>query len=397
MHISSDKQLTEQLLTRGVQEIFPKRDFLKSKLGSGERLTLYTGFDPTGPSLHIGHGITMLKLRQFQELGHRVIFLIGDITATIGDPTDKAAARTVLTREQVLENCKAYQEQASRILNFGGDNPVELRYNSEWWNTMSFAETLELASHFTVQQMMQRDMFQKRLEEEKPIFVHEFMYPLMQGYDSVAMDVDGEVGGNDQMFNMLAGRTLQKDLQNKEKFVITMRLLTASDGKKMGKSEGNMIAFTDTPEDMFGKVMTWSDDMIINAFELCTTVSMPDIAEMHLAMKSGENPRDFKLKLAYEITKTFLGEDAAGQGKQHFANVIQGDGKPTEIPEITPSKSDIITVLVESGLVKSSSDARRDIQGGGVKVNDIKVDTFDHMVEPGDVVQKGKRHFVRVI
>jgi tyrosyl-tRNA synthetase len=456
MHISSDKQLIEQLLTRGVQEIFPKRDFLKSKLGSGERLTLYTGFDPTGPSLHIGHGITMLKLRQFQELGHRVIFLIGDITATIGDPTDKAATRTVLTREQVLENCKAYQEQAARILNFKGDNPVELRYNSEWWNTISFAETLELASHFTVQQMIQRDMFQRRFygeikcpnghwlvakdfvnfhsdgsrsyphgeekiccfdcleisksqekssfevtntdyREYKPIYLHEFMYPLMQGYDSVAMDVDGEVGGNDQMFNMLAGRTLQKDLQNKEKFVITMRLLTASDGKKMGKSEGNMIAFTDTPEDMFGKVMTWSDDMIINAFELCTTVSMPDIAEMHLAMKSGENPRDFKLKLAYEITKTFLGEDAAGQGKQHFANVIQGDGKPTEIPEITPSKSDIITVLVESGLVKTNSDARRDIQGGGVKVNDVKVDAFDHMVEPGDVVQKGKRHFIRIV
>lgn len=397
MTISTDKQLITNLLTRGVQEIFPKREFLKSRLESGERLTLYTGFDPTGPTLHIGHGITMLKLRQFQELGHRVIFLIGDMTATIGDPTDKGAARSTLTREEVLENCKAYQEQASRILNFEGDNPVELKYNSEWWNKMSFAETLELASHFTVQQMMQRDMFQKRLEEEKPIFVHEFMYPLMQGYDSVAMEVDGEVGGNDQMFNMLAGRTLQKDLQNKEKFVITMRLLTASDGKKMGKSEGNMIAFNDTAEDMFGKVMTWGDDMIVNAFELCTTLPMAEIEEMHLAMKSGENPRDFKLKLAYEITKTFLGEDAAGQGKAHFTNVIQGDAKPTDMPEVSPSKSDIITVLVESGLVKSNSDARRDIEGGGVKVNDIKVEAFDHMVESGDVVQKGKRHFVKVV
>jgi tyrosyl-tRNA synthetase len=397
MHISVDTQIINQLLTRGVQEIFPKRDFLKSKLESGERMTLYAGFDPTGPTLHIGHGIVMLKLRQFQELGHRVIFLIGDTTAMIGDPTDKGTARTKLTREQVLENCTAYQTQASRILNFAGDNPVELRYNSEWWHEMNFTDTLELASHFTVQQMIQRDMFQKRLEEEKPIFLHEFMYPLMQGYDSVAMEVDGEVGGNDQMFNMLAGRTLQKDLQNKEKFVITMRLLTASDGKKMGKTEGNMIAFNDTPEDMFGKVMTWSDDMIVNAFELCTTVAMAEIDALHLELKAGANPRDAKLKLAYEITKTFLGEDAAGQGKTHFANVIQGDAKPADIPEVHPSKSDIITVLVESGLVKSNSDARRDIEGGGVKVNDIKVDAFDHMVEPGDIVQKGKRYFVRVV
>jgi tyrosyl-tRNA synthetase len=397
MSVSTDQQLIEQLLTRGVQEIFPKRDFLKSRLESGEQLTLYTGFDPTGPTLHIGHGIAMLKLKQFQELGHKIIFLIGDMTATIGDPTDKGAARTKLTREEVLQNCKNYQDQAARILDFGGDNPVELRYNSEWWNKMSFAETLELASHFTVQQMVQRDMFQKRIEEEKPIFLHEFLYPLMQGYDSVVMEVDGEVGGNDQMFNMLAGRTLQKDLQNKEKFVITMRLLTASDGKKMGKSEGNMIAFDDTPEDMFGKVMTWSDDMIVNAFELCTTMPKEEIEAIHLAMKEGENPRDYKLKLAYQITQTFLGEDAAAKGSAHFKSVIQGNAKPTDMLEIRPSKADIITVLVEAGLVKSNSDARRDIEGGGVKVNDVKVETFDHVVESGDVVQKGKRHFVKVV
>lgn len=395
--ISTDQTKINALLTRGVQEIFPKRDFLKSRLESGEQLTIYTGYDPTGPSLHIGHGITLLKLRQFQQLGHKIIFLIGDMTATIGDPTDKGAARTRLTREEVLENCKEYQKQASQILDFDGDNPVVLRYNSEWWNDMNFAETLELASHFTVQQMIQRDMFQKRLEEEKPIFLHEFLYPLMQGYDSVAMEVDGEVGGNDQMFNMLAGRALQKDIQNKEKFVITMRLLTASDGKKMGKSEGNMIAFNDTPEDMFGKIMTWGDDMIVNAFELCTTLPIEEIDAIHASLKDGANPRDAKLQLAYEITKTFLGEAAAEQGKAHFASVIQGDAKPEDMPEVAPSAPDIVTTLVESELVSSKSEARRAIEQGGVRVNDEKITAFDHAVAAGDVIQKGKRHFVRVV
>ncbi|PIZ96850.1 MAG: tyrosine--tRNA ligase [Candidatus Magasanikbacteria bacterium CG_4_10_14_0_2_um_filter_33_14] len=396
MNVIIDEEKIQNLLSRGVENIYPKRDFLEAKLKSGERLTLYTGYDPTAPTLHIGHGITMLKLREFQQLGHRVIMLIGDYTGMIGDPTDKGAARTKLTREQVLENCKMYQEQASAVLDFEGENPVEVRYNGEWFSKMNFADVLDLTSHFTVQRMLERDMFDKRMKEEKPIYLHEFLYPVMQGYDSVAMDVDGEIGGNDQTFNMLAGRTLMKDLKNKEKFVLTGKLLTDSTGKKMGKSEGNMVAFSDTPEDMFGKIMNWTDTMIVSGFEVCTRIPMEEIESMKKDLDGGANPRDAKFKLAYEITKTFLGEESAKIGQAHFEKVIQSKDRPDEIAELKPTSYNIIEVLVESGLSTGKSDARRAIEQGGVKVNDEKIEAFDYDTKPEDVIQKGKRFFVKV-
>lgn len=396
MHDNHETKMTT-LLERGVENIFPKREFLEEKLKNGKPLTLYCGYDPTGPTLHIGHAITLMKLRDFQELGHKVIMLIGDFTALIGDPTDKGAARVRQTREQVLENCKLYQQQAEAILKFDGENPAELRFNNDWLGKLSFADVIELASHFTVQQMLERDMFEKRMQEEKPIYLHEFFYPLMQGYDSVAMDVDGECGGNDQTFNMLSGRDLMKDLKGKEKFVITTKLLVDSNGKKMGKSEGNMIALSDTPEDMFGKVMRWSDDMIVKGFELCTRVPMHEVQEIENAMKSGANPRDFKLNLAYHVTQMFLGDEAARKGREHFASVIQSSEKPVEIPELHPTASDIVTVLVEAGFVDTRSEARRQIEGGGVKINDEKVESLEAQTKPGDIIQKGKRFFVKVV
>ncbi|MDD2656260.1 MAG: tyrosine--tRNA ligase [Patescibacteria group bacterium] len=396
MNVITDEEKIQNLLSRGVENIYPKRDFLESKLKSGERLTLYTGYDPTAPTLHIGHGITMLKLREFQQLGHKVIMLIGDFTGMIGDPTDKGAARQKLTREQVLENCKMYQKQASAILNFEGENPVEVRYNSEWFLKMNFADVLDLTSHFTVQRMLERDMFDKRIKEEKPIYLHEFLYPVMQGYDSVAMDVDGEIGGNDQTFNMLAGRTLMKDLKNKEKFVLAGKLLTDNNGKKMGKSEGNMIAFADTPEDMFGKIMNWTDGMIVSGFEICTRMPMSEVEQIKKDLETGANPRDAKFRLAYEITKTFLDEEAAKLGQEHFEKVIQSKDRPDEIPELKPTSYNIIEVLVESGLSTGKSDARRAIEQGGVKVNDEKIEAFDYDTKPEDVIQKGKRFFVKV-
>ncbi|MEK7083757.1 MAG: tyrosine--tRNA ligase, partial [Patescibacteria group bacterium] len=312
------------------------------------------------------------------------------------------------------------------------------KYNSKWLGKMSFADVIELSSHFTVQRMLERDMFQKRfygetkcencgwvllpanwegenvncpdgcgnnmnmqgreIREKKPIYLHEFLYPMMQGYDSVAMDVDGEVGGNDQTFNMLVGRDLMKELKGKEKFVLTTKLLTDSTGKKMGKSEGNMISLADAPEDMFGKVMSWPDDVIGNAFELCTTLPMDDIASIVKA----DNPRDAKLRLAFEITKTFLGEKAAKEGQEHFASVIQKKGQPNEkdIPIFTlrGNNNDIITVLFESKLCLSRTEARRAIAGGGVYINDERVKSSDFWakVKKGDVVQKGKLSFVRV-
>ncbi len=395
--VSQDVEKIEELLSRGVENIYPNREFLEERLKSGEQLTLYTGYDPTAPTLHIGHGITMLKLRQFQDLGHKIIMLVGDFTGMIGDPTDKTSARKKLTREEVLENSKEYQSQAAKILRFDGDNPVELKYNSEWHDKMSFSDVIELVSHFTVQQMMERDMFQERLKQEKPIYVHEFMYPLMQGYDCVAMDVDGEVGGNDQTFNMLTGRTLMKEMKKKEKFVLTNKLLVDASGKKMGKTEGNMIALADSPEDVFGKVMSWTDDMIVLGFELCTPIPTNEIKNIEKEMKDGANPRDFKLRLAFEVTKSFLGEDAAKLGQDHFAKVIQSKDKPDEIPEIKPSNNDIITVLVESELCTSKGDARRNIDGGGVRINDAKVESYDATVKTGDIIQKGKRFFVKIV
>lgn len=394
MPVNTNPQKIEELLSRGVENIYPKKEFLEAQLKSGKQLTLYTGYDPTAPTLHIGHGITMLKLRQFQELGHKVIMLIGDFTGMIGDPTDKTSARQKLTRKQVLENCKNYKKQAANILSFSGKNPVQVKFNGKWLSKMSFEDVVELSSHFTVQRMMERDMFENRIKEEKPIYLHEFLYPLMQGYDSVAMDVDGEVGGNDQTFNMLAGRTLMKDLKNKEKFVLTTKLLVDASGKKMGKTEGNMVAFSDTPEDMFGKVMSWTDSMIMNGFELCTTLPMDDVKKLQAA---ATNPRDLKLKLAYEVVKTFLGEKFAARAQEHFTKVFQEKSKPQDIPELKPSAMDIITVLAESQICKSKSEARQVVAQGGVKINDKKVEAIDETVKVGDVVQKGSRFFVKII
>ncbi len=394
--VSTDKAKIEELLTRGVEAVYPERKFLEKRLLSGEQLTLYTGYDPTAPSLHIGHGITMLKLAQFQELGHKVIMLIGDFTGMIGDPTDKSAARTRLTHDEVMANAKGYKKQASAILNFSGDNPVEARYNSKWLAKMSFEDVIELGAHFTVQRMMERDMFQERIKNEKPIYVHEFMYPMMQGYDSVAMDVDGEVGGNDQTFNMLVGRDLMKAMSSKEKFVLTTSLLVDTSGKKMSKSEGNVISLTDAPEEMFGKVMSWPDGMIESGLVLATRVSDDEIVKMMKEMKGGANPRDAKIRLAFELTSTFLGETAAKRGQKHFELVIQNKEKPTDMDEIAPNNNNIIEVLVESKLCSSKSDARRNIDGGGVRVNDEKVDSYDVEVKSGDVVQKGKRYFVKI-
>lgn len=406
MAIITDQKLIDEILLRGVENVYPKQSFLEARLKEGKQLTLYTGYDPTAPSLHIGHGITMVKLRQFQDLGHRIVMLIGDFTGMIGDPTDKGAARTTLTHEECVKNAKEYMKQASAILNFEGENPVEVKYNSEWLGKLSFADILELTSNFTVQQMIQRDMFQKRLEEEKPIFLHEFLYPLMQGFDSVAMNVDGEVGGNDQTFNMLTGRDMMnneaimsrygEDKKTKEKFVITTKLLADDSGKKMSKSEGNAIFLSDSPEDMFGKVMRFSDGVIVNAFELATRVPMNVVADIKEDLDNGANPRDAKLRLAYEITKTFLGEAAAEQGREHFKSVIQEKDKPEEIAELKPTAYDIVTVLVEAGFCKSKSDARAQIDGKGVKVNDDVVLVYDLIVQSGDIVQKGKRFFVKV-
>ena len=260
--VITDEKLIEEILRRGVEHIYPEPGALKKILLSGKRIRIYCGFDPTGPDLHIGNGNQLRKMAQFQNLGHEVIFLIGDFTAMIGDP-DKLAVRKQLTKKEVLANFKGWKKQAETILNFGGKNPVQIKYNSTWLSKLKFDDVINLASKMTVQRMLERDMFEKRIQEGKPIYIHEFMYPLMQGYDCVHMDVDMEIGGNDQTFNMLVGRDLMKAIKGKEKFVLTINLLTDPTGKKMGKTEGNMVMLTDSADNMFGKIMSVPDEMII--------------------------------------------------------------------------------------------------------------------------------------
>ncbi|MBI2473309.1 tyrosine--tRNA ligase [Candidatus Uhrbacteria bacterium] len=398
MSVSTDPEKIERLLTRGVEHVYPSREFLEARLKEGKQLSLYLGIDPTGPDLHVGHSIQLRKLRQFQELGHKIILLIGDFTGMIGDPTDKSATRVRLTREQVLENAQKYKEQAGKILDFHGENPVEVKYNNDWLGKMSFADVVEVASNFTVQQMLERDMFEKRLAEAKPIYLHEFLYPLMQGYDCVAMDVDGEVGGNDQTFNMLAGRTLMKAMKGKEKFVVADKLLVDPTGKKMGKSEGNMIRLSDTSDEMFGKIMSWTDGMIVPGFEILTD---EDYQSVQKELDDGVNPRELKAHLARTIVGLYFDSAEAQAVSDRFDQLFQKKEIPDEIEEHKISKTLSITdILVHSGLATSKSEARRLIAGGGVKVNETVVQDAEQMIEPsleGVLIQKGKRHFVRII
>ncbi|HLD21086.1 MAG TPA: tyrosine--tRNA ligase [Patescibacteria group bacterium] len=398
MNVSTDQKKIEELLTRGVEKIFPSREFLEARLKEGEQLSLYLGIDPTGPDLHIGHSIQLRKLRQFQDLGHKVILLIGDFTGMIGDPTDKSATRVRLTREQVLKNAERYKEQAGKILDFGGKNPVELKYNSKWLAKLSLVEVVELAAHFTVPQILARDMFKQRTKDGKDIYLHEFLYPLMQGYDSVAMDVDGEVGGNDQTFNMLAGRDLMKAMKGKEKFVIADKLLADPTGRKMGKSEGNMITLADSSDEMFGKVMSWTDGMIVGGFEILT---MEDYRAVQTELDGGVNPRELKARLARTIVTQYFDEAEAMAASERFDQLFQKKEVPDEILEHRISgPMSIVDVLVASGLAKSKTDARRLIEGGGVKVDEVVVQDPEQMLEStkgGIVIQKGKRHFVRIV
>ena len=398
--VSTDQEKIQELMTRGVQNIYPNPDFLTKALKSGKQLTLYLGIDPTGPTLHLGHAIPLKKLAEFQALGHKVILLIGNFTATIGDPTDKAATRKPLTRQQVLDNASDYKKQAKTFLKFSGANKADFKYNAVWFDKLNFAEVLKLSSHFTVPQLLERDMFDKRMKDGKPIGLHEFLYPVMQAYDSVAMNVDGEIGGNDQTFNMLAGRTLMKSTGNKEKFVLTMKLLADNTGTKMGKTEGNMLAMSDSPQDMFGKVMSWTDDMIIDGFELCSNTSMKDIKKFAQELESGTNPRDIKFKLATEIVKFYYSDKDAEISGQEFNKIFSEKGKPSDMSEfdIASGKINPVDLLINLKFSTSKSEAKRLITGNGFKVNDKKITDWqtDIAIKSGDVIQAGKRKFGKI-
>lgn len=379
MKIKTDQKIIHRITKRGVEEIMPSAEKLEKLLKSGKRLNVYQGFDPTAPTLHIGHAIGMRKLRDFQILGHNVIFLFGDFTARIGDPTDKTSARKQLTNEQVKKNLKGYKEQANKILDFDNkDNPIQIKFNSSWHDKMTFEQVIELAAEFTVQQMIKRSMFQERLKNDHPIYIHEFFYPMMQGYDSIAMDIDVEVGGNDQAFNMLAGRDLVSKKLKKEKFVLPVKLLTDPSGKKMGKSEGNMIMLSDSATNMYGKAMAFSDEQITLAYELLTDIPMDKIKQMQKDMKSSKvNPMELKKRLAFMITKEHKGEKSAKQAQEHFEKIYQQKStKSDQIPEknINQNKIRLIDAIVKHAkFAQSNSEAKRLIKQGAVSLDNKKV------------------------
>ena len=398
--ISTDPQKIEHFLTHAVERVLPTADALREKLLRGEKIRVYLGVDPSGPTMHIGHAIQMQKLAELQALGHEIILLLGDFTAMIGDPTDKTATRKQLTREQVLENLKNYKEQLARFLQVDGPNPVLIKFNNDWLGKMSFADVVELSSHFTVQQMLERDMFEQRVEEGKPVHLHEFLYPLMQGYDSVAMDVDLEVGGNDQTFNMLAGRTLLREMKQKEKFVMGCRLLVDPTGKKMGKSEGNMVALSDDPVDAYGKIMSWPDTMIMPCFEVLTQLSAEELSVLRSRLDRGENPMVLKHELAERVVSWAFSAEGAKRGAEEFTRVHQQGERPEEIEEfaIEETELSLIDLLVRTNLATSKTDARRQIEQKAVRVDDVVVEDVAAMIQvkSGLVLQKGKRSFAKI-
>lgn len=396
-----DKKRIQAVLQRGTDTVYPTSDALEKELLSGRRLTVYLGIDPTSTKLHLGHTIPLRKLRDLHSLGHHIILLIGDFTGRIGDPTGKDAARKQLTEEDVRTNFATYRKQAQKVLNFSDqDNPIEIRFNSEWLSKLSFEDVVRLAAHFTVQQMLEREMFSRRLKEEKPISLHEFLYPLMQGYDSVAMEVDVEVGGTDQTFNMLAGRTLLKQMKQKEKFVVTTPLLVDASGKKMSKSEGNFIPLDTDAFDMYGKVMAMGDAAIIPTFIMATDVPSSEIAKMEQALKKGENPRDFKARLAHTITSMYYSSADADAAAAQFTKVFSQKQAPDAMPEVKVGKNKtVVDILVEQKLASSRGEASRLVKQGGVKLDDKKVDDPGMKIDlhqDSAVLQVGKRKFIRL-
>jgi len=387
----------DDVLTRGVEKIYPSKQALAAKLRSGKKLKLYQGFDPTGPKLHIGHLVGLMKLKQFQELGHKVIFLIGDVTATIGDPSGKTTVRKVLTRKEVEINAKSYKEQASRILDFEGENPVEIQYNSRWYDEMNALEFAKITHYLTFAQISERDLFRERQKAGQDIYMNEFVYPVLQAYDSVAMDVDLEVGGSDQMFNMMMGRKLMRNILNKEKFVITTSLLADSQGRKIGKTEGNVIALDSEPDDFYGMIMSLPDDAIIKCFELITDMPMKEVEEIRVKISRGENPMTFKKRLAYELTKILNNVDEAQKAAKNFDRVFRDKKVPDKLKEVTVLASNIVGVLVSAGLATSKSDARRLVEQNGVRV-DGKVVDLKKEFEVGKeyIVQVGRLKFAKV-
>ena len=389
------------LIRRGVEEILPEEDLekkLERSLNNNEPLIAKLGCDPSRPDLHIGHGVVLRKLRHFQDLGHTSVLVIGDFTAMIGDPSGRNKTRPQLSLDEARKNAESYVDQAKVILDI---NTLRIKYNSDWLNKMNFNDVVKLSSSYTVARMLERDDFTKRFKAEIPISIHEFLYPLAQAQDSVELKADVELGGTDQKFNLLVGRDLQKDNGQDPQCIITTPLLEGTDGiEKMSKSYGNDIGLQDSPEDMYGKTLSISDDMILKWFTLAAD---RDPSEVEAASKRlndpSVNPMEVKRELARNVVQLFFNEETAEKAEAHFNTVVVGKGIPDEIPVYELDSEDlIVNVIFSSGLLKSKGEARRMIKQGAVRLDDKKIDDIQASISPGDeqILKVGKRRFLKV-
>ncbi|MEK7453165.1 MAG: tyrosine--tRNA ligase [Patescibacteria group bacterium] len=392
-----DEKLIDEILTRGVEDVIEK-EHLKNSLLSGKQLRVKFGIDPTSSDLHIGHMVVLRKLREFQDLGHKIILIIGDFTAMIGDPSGKSKTRPSLSEKEVKKNMNDYLRQASNMIDI---KKTEVRYNSEWLEKLNGVKILELLSLVSVNQILERNDFAKRLKEQQSIRAHELLYPIMQAYDSVVINADLECGGTDQTFNMFMGRTLMDRMGRTPQDILTVPILEGVDGKeKMSKSLGNYIGVTDMPSDMFEKVMSVPDNLIIKYFMLTVDLSQDKIEMISERLKSGENPRDIKLDLAESITTLYHNAKKAKEARGEFINVFSNKEKPSDIEEYKISKNNIslVDILAEASIASSKSDAKRLVEQGGVKMNDeVHKDIKEVIVfKGGEIIQVGKRRFLKI-
>ena len=388
----------EELLTRAVAKIIPNKEELRKVLSSAKKLNIYLGIDPTATRIHLGHTIALRKLQEFAKLGHNVTFLIGDFTALIGDTSDKDKERPVLSSEEIKNNFQTYKEQAQKILDF---SKVKVKYNSEWLKKLDFTKIVKLCQIFSVNDFISRELIRNRLDQEKRVGLHEELYPVMQGYDSYFMDTDIQLGGADQTFNMQAGRTLQKLLRNKESFIITNVYLEGTDGKKMSKSWGNAIWLNDYPNDIYAKVMSIKDNLIINYYTLATNVSLDKINKIRKRLQSGENPMLVKKNLAHQIVADLYDAKAANKSAQNFESVVQEREIPKDIPVYPydgPKQKNIVDLLNQTSLAQSRSQAKQLVDQGGVAIDDQTVsDTNSQINIKNDmIIRVGKRKFVKI-
>jgi len=385
----------EELLTRGVENIIPGKEKLRALLTSGKKLNIYLGIDPTATNIHIGHAVPLRKNNAFAQLGHHVTFLIGEFTELIGDTSDKDSERPILTSEQIQQNFQSYKSQAEKVLDF---SKVTVTYNSSWLKNLTFTDIVKLTQHFSAGDFVGRELIKKRLTDGKKVGLHELLYPVMQGYDSYHLDTDIQLGGTDQTFNMQAGRVLQKDLRNKESFIIANGFLEGTDGRKMSKSWGNAIWLNDQPNEMYGKVMSLRDELIVQYFTLATNMSSSDIEVVKHRLEAKENPMVLKKELAHRLVTELHGQMVASQAQTEFETRFQkGDMAeatlPTKALESFSNTTSIVSMLIESGLATSKSEAKRLIDQNAVKLNTIPVTSQTDEIHPnaGDIIQVGRK------